>query len=83
MGVTPLHGLIQDFDIEFVDDDLGTFSGISGRLSGALLGADKPRCVFRFAVVAEPSPLFCHLSGCCFWCQFQGRRTRRDPLASM
>ena len=25
MGVTPLHGLIQDFDIEFVDDDPGTF----------------------------------------------------------
>ncbi|MGF7129114.1 DNA phosphorothioation-dependent restriction protein DptH [Paraburkholderia sp. EB58] len=25
MGVTPLHGLIQDFDTEFVDDDSGTF----------------------------------------------------------
>lgn len=25
VGVTPLHGLIQDFDIEFVDDDSGTF----------------------------------------------------------
>lgn len=25
MGVTPMHGLIQDFDTEFVDDDSGTF----------------------------------------------------------
>jgi DNA phosphorothioation-dependent restriction protein DptH len=25
MGVTPLHGLVQDFDTEFVDDDSGTF----------------------------------------------------------
>ena len=25
MGITPLHGLIQDFDTEFVDDDSGTF----------------------------------------------------------
>lgn len=25
MGVTPLHGLIQDFDTEFIDDDSGTF----------------------------------------------------------
>ncbi|HOW51500.1 MAG TPA: ATP-binding protein [bacterium] len=25
MGVTPLHGLIQDFDTDFVDDDTGTF----------------------------------------------------------
>ncbi|MDR3722939.1 MAG: hypothetical protein P4K83_00430 [Terracidiphilus sp.] len=25
IGVTPLHGLIQDFDTEFVDDDSGTF----------------------------------------------------------
>lgn len=24
-GVTPLHGLIQDFDTQFVDDDSGTF----------------------------------------------------------
>lgn len=24
MGITPLHGLIQDFDTEFVDDDSGT-----------------------------------------------------------
>lgn len=25
MGVTPLHGLIQDFNTEFVDDDSGTY----------------------------------------------------------
>lgn len=25
MGITPLHGLIQDFDTEFVDDDSGTY----------------------------------------------------------
>lgn len=25
MGITPLHGLIQDFDTEFVDDDSGAF----------------------------------------------------------
>ncbi|MCG8113545.1 MAG: hypothetical protein N0E59_22580 [Candidatus Thiodiazotropha taylori] len=25
MGVTPLHGLIQDFETDFVDDDSGTF----------------------------------------------------------
>jgi len=25
LGITPLHGLIQDFDIEFVDDDSGTY----------------------------------------------------------
>lgn len=25
MGVSPLHGLIQDFDTEFVDDDTGAF----------------------------------------------------------
>lgn len=25
MGVTPLHGLIQDFDTDFVDDESGTF----------------------------------------------------------
>ena len=25
MGITPLHGLIQDFETEFVDDDSGTF----------------------------------------------------------
>lgn len=25
MGITPLHGLIQDFDTEFIDDDSGTF----------------------------------------------------------
>lgn len=24
MGITPLHGLIQDFDTEFIDDDSGT-----------------------------------------------------------
>lgn len=25
MGITPLHGLIQDFDTEYVDDDSGTY----------------------------------------------------------
>ena len=25
MGITPLHGLIQDFDTEFIDDDSGTY----------------------------------------------------------
>jgi len=25
LGITPLHGLIQDFDTEFIDDDSGTF----------------------------------------------------------
>lgn len=25
LGITPLHGLIQDFDTEFVDDDSGTY----------------------------------------------------------
>ncbi len=24
-GITPLHGLIQDFDTEFIDDDSGTY----------------------------------------------------------
>ena len=39
MGVTPLHGLIQDFDTEFVDDDSGTFWNklpIVGRSLGTL-----------------------------------------------
>ncbi|MCD2514724.1 hypothetical protein LQ564_00170 [Massilia sp. G4R7] len=38
MGVAPLHGLIQDFDTEFVDDDSGTFWNrwpIVGRPLGA------------------------------------------------
>ena len=37
-GVTPLYGLIQDFDTEFVDDDSGTFWNkrpIVGRSRGA------------------------------------------------
>ena len=39
MGVTPLYGLIQDFDTQFVDDDSGTFwkkRPIVGRSLGVL-----------------------------------------------
>jgi DNA phosphorothioation-dependent restriction protein DptH len=39
MGVTPLHGLIQDFDTEFVDDDSGTFWN-KWPIIGRSLGAD-------------------------------------------
>ena len=44
MGVTPLHGLIQDFDTEFVDDDSGTFWNklpVVGRSLGALSSLEE------------------------------------------
>ena len=40
LGVTPLHGLIQDFDTEFVDDDSGTFWN-KWPIIGRSLGADN------------------------------------------
>lgn len=45
MGVTPLHGLIQDFDTEFVDDDSGTFWN-KRPIVGRSLGADADAVSF-------------------------------------
>jgi len=45
MGVTPLHGLIQDFDTEFVDDDSGTFWN-KLPIVGYSLSADKHAACF-------------------------------------
>lgn len=45
MGVTPLHGLIQDFDTEFVDDDSGTFWN-KRPIVGRSLGADDHAACF-------------------------------------
>ncbi|MFH7109548.1 hypothetical protein ACFWXM_16945 [Achromobacter xylosoxidans] len=45
MGVTPLHGLIQDFDTEFVDDDSGTFWN-KRPIVGRSLGADNHAACF-------------------------------------
>lgn len=45
MGVTPLHGLIQDFDTEFVDDDSGTFWN-KQPIVGRSLGADNNDACF-------------------------------------
>jgi DNA phosphorothioation-dependent restriction protein DptH len=45
MGVTPLHGLIQDFDTEFVDDDSGTFWN-KRPIVGRSLGADNQAACF-------------------------------------
>lgn len=45
VGVTPLHGLIQDFDTEFVDDDSGTYWN-KRPIVGRSLGADNPAACF-------------------------------------
>ncbi len=45
MGVTPLHGLIQDFGTEFVDDDSGTFWN-KWPIIGRSLGADTQAACF-------------------------------------
>ena len=45
MGVTPLHGLIQDFDTEFVDDDSGTFWN-KRPIVGYPLGVDNHAACF-------------------------------------
>jgi hypothetical protein len=45
MGVTPLNGLIQDFDTEFVDDDSGTFWH-KRPIIGRFLGADNHATCF-------------------------------------
>jgi hypothetical protein len=47
MGVTPLHGLIQDFYTEFVDDDSGTFWN-KRPIVGRSLGADNQAACFDF-----------------------------------
>lgn len=44
-GVTPLHGLIQDFDTEFVDDDSGTFWN-KWPIVGRALGTDNHAACF-------------------------------------
>jgi DNA phosphorothioation-dependent restriction protein DptH len=44
-GVTPLHGLIQDFDTEFVDDNSGTFWN-KRPIVGRSLGADNHAACF-------------------------------------
>jgi hypothetical protein len=45
MGVTPLYGLIQGFDTEFVDDDSGTFWN-KRPIVGRSLGADNHAACF-------------------------------------
>lgn len=45
MGVTPLHGLIQDFDTEFVDDASGTFWN-RWPIIGFSLGVDNHAACF-------------------------------------
>ena len=45
MGVTPLYGLIQDFDTEFIDDDSGTFWK-KRPIVGRSLGADTHAACF-------------------------------------
>jgi hypothetical protein len=45
IGVTPLHGLIQDFDTEFVDDDSGAFWN-KRPIVGRSLGADNNAACF-------------------------------------
>jgi hypothetical protein len=45
MGITPLHGLIQDFDTEFVDDDSGTYWN-KRPVVGRSLNADSEAACF-------------------------------------
>lgn len=45
MGVTPLHGLIQDYDTEFVDDDSGTYWN-KRPIVGRSIGADNQSVCF-------------------------------------
>lgn len=45
LEVTPLHGLIQDFDTEFIDDDSGTFWS-KRPIVGASLGPDNHAACF-------------------------------------
>ena len=45
MGVTSLHGLIQDFDTEFIDDDSGTFWR-NGPIVGRPLDTDNHAACF-------------------------------------
>ena len=45
IGLTPLHGLIQDYDTEFVDDDSGTFWN-KGPIVGQSLGAENHAACF-------------------------------------
>lgn len=45
MGITPLHGLIQEFDTEFVDDDSGTFWN-KRPVVGRSLNADSQAACF-------------------------------------
>jgi len=45
LGITPLHGLIQDFDTEFVDDDSGTYWN-KRPVVGRSLNADNQAACF-------------------------------------
>lgn len=56
-GVIPLHGLIQDFETEFIDDDSGTFWKKSP-VVGCPLGANShTRC---FELLSSMSQYICH-----------------------
>jgi hypothetical protein len=43
-GITPLHGLIQDFDTEFVDDDSGTYWNKRPVVGFSLNEDNQPAC---------------------------------------
>ena len=43
-GITPLHGLIQDFDTEFVDDDSGTYWNKRPVVGRSLNADSQPAC---------------------------------------
>jgi hypothetical protein len=44
-GIIPLHGLIQDFETDFVDDETGTYWN-KRPVVGGVLGADSQRACF-------------------------------------
>jgi len=44
LGVTPLHGLIQDFDTEFVDDDSGTYWNKRAIVGRSLAADNNAEC---------------------------------------
>ncbi|MFH0726668.1 MAG: ATP-binding protein [Pseudomonadota bacterium] len=55
-GVTPLHGLIQDFDTEFVDDDSGTYWNKRPVVGRSLNADTQPAC---FDLLSSLSRLLC------------------------
>lgn len=57
LGVTPFHGLIQDFDTEFVDDDSGTFWNKTPIVGHAHNSDSKAAC---FDVLPSLNRVLCH-----------------------